>query len=97
VTPTRRFTAWETTSGLPEDSQKADEREEQRRLRDFRARANRARAVVAATPGVAELLANDRRQAARFYSQHRVSRRALRQSPPAYETFVAASQHAQSG
>jgi hypothetical protein len=36
--PTGRFILLEITSGLPDDSREADERAEERRLREFRAR-----------------------------------------------------------
>ena len=65
-TPTRRFTVWETTSGLANDSREEDEWQEERRLRDLRGRVKRARAVVAGTPGLAEVLAGDWRRAALF-------------------------------
>lgn len=57
------------TSGLPDDSHEADEREEARRLRAVRARVKVARAVVSTTPGLAEALAYDWRKAARFYGR----------------------------
>ena len=65
-TPTRRFTVWETTSGLPDDSREEDEKEGERRLRDLRGRVKTARAVVARTPGLAETLAGDWWKAGRF-------------------------------
>ena len=68
-TPTRRFTVWETTSGLPDDCREEDEGQEERRLRDLRGRVKRARAVVASTPGLAEVLAGDWQKAARFYTK----------------------------
>jgi hypothetical protein len=67
-TPTRRFTLLEITSGLPDDSREADEREEARRLRDLRGRVKAARAVVSRMPGLDETLANDWQKAARFYA-----------------------------
>jgi hypothetical protein len=69
VTPTRRFTVWETTSGLPDDSREADEAAEERRLRDLRARLKRARAIISMSPGLAEILASDSHKAARFYAR----------------------------
>ena len=68
-TPTRRFTVWEATRGLPDDSREEDERKEGRRLRDLRGRVKRARAVVKSTPGLEETLASDWRKAARFYGR----------------------------
>jgi hypothetical protein len=66
---TRRFSALETTSGLPDDSREADEKQARRRLHDLRARVKAARAVVARTPGLAAVLANDWQKAARFYAR----------------------------
>ena len=68
-TPTRRFTVMEITSGLPDDSREEDERQEEGRLRDLRGRVKRARAVVASSPGLAEVLAGDWRKAAMFYAR----------------------------
>jgi hypothetical protein len=56
---------WETTSGLPDDSREENDRTEERRLRELRARVKLARAVVANTPGLAETLARDWGKAAR--------------------------------
>ena len=67
--PTRKFAAFEITSGLPDDSREADEREEARRLRERRARVKVARAVVATTPGLAETPAAEWQRAARFYAR----------------------------
>ena len=71
--PTRRFTVFETTSGLPDDSREAEERTEERRLRDLRGRVKAARAVAATTPRLAETLAGDWRKAARFYARFGVT------------------------
>ena len=79
MTPTRRFTVLEITSGLPDDSLEEDERQEERQLRDLRGRVKRARAVVAGTPGLAETLAGDWRKAARYYARFGVTETALRQ------------------
>lgn len=37
-TPSQTFSAWESTSGLPDDSREADERAAERSVRDLRAR-----------------------------------------------------------
>jgi hypothetical protein len=71
----RQFSAWETTSGLPDDSREEDERVEARRLRDLRARVKAARAVVSATHGLAETLASDWRKAAAFYARFGITER----------------------
>jgi len=69
ATPARRFSLLEITSGLPDDSREADERAAERRLRDLRGRVKAARAIVAATPGLAETLTSDWQKAARFYAR----------------------------
>ena len=73
-----RFSERDITSGLPDDSREEDEREEERRLRDLRGRVGAARAVVAKTPGLAEVLARDWREAARFYARFGVTEETLR-------------------
>jgi len=65
----RPFSLLEITSGLPDDSREADERAAARSLRDVRARVKAARALVAATPGMAETLARDWRKAAWLYAR----------------------------
>jgi hypothetical protein len=66
---TSRFSERDITSGLPDDSREEDERLEARRLRDLRVRVKAARAVVSATPGLAEILCRDWQKAARFYAR----------------------------
>jgi hypothetical protein len=61
-----RFTVWDTTSGLPDDSREADERAAERRLRDLRGRVKAARAALAAAPGAAEAMGADWRKEAAF-------------------------------
>jgi hypothetical protein len=73
ATPTRQFSLLEITSGLPDDSREADERQAERRLRDLRARVKMARAVVSTTLGLGETLARDWQKAARFYARFRVT------------------------
>jgi len=65
----RRFSLDEITSGLPDDSRESDERAEARRLRDLRSRVKHARTLVAATPGLAEVLQSDWKRAAGFYAR----------------------------
>ena len=48
-----------------------------RRLCDLHGRVKRARAVVAGTPGLAKILAEDWRKAARFYARHRITEHAF--------------------
>ena len=81
-TATRRFTVMETLSGLPDDSREADEKEEERRVRDLRGRVKVARAVVSTMPGIAEVLARDWRRAAAFYARLGVTERMIRQGVP---------------
>ena len=69
-------------SDLSDDSREADEREEARRLRDLRARIDRARAIVATRPGLAETLATDWQQAARFYARFGITEAMLRSGVP---------------
>ena len=68
-TPTRRFTTFEITSGLPDDSREEDKRGADRHLRDLRGRVKVARGVASRTSGLTETLVNDRKKAARFYSR----------------------------
>jgi hypothetical protein len=62
-----RFTVWDTTSGLPDDSREADERAAERRLRDLRGRVKAARAAISAKSGAAEALRADWRREATLY------------------------------
>ena len=73
ATPTRRFSLLEITSGLPDDSREAEEREAERRLRELRGRVRATRAVIAGSPGLSERLAGDWRMAARFYARFGVT------------------------
>ena len=82
VTPTRRFTLEEITSGLPDDSREEDERAEARHLRDLRGRVKAARAVVGTAPGLAEILAHDWRKAAAFYARFSISEAQFRHGAP---------------
>ena len=66
---TRRFSLFETTSGLPDDSRDEDERWEERQLRDLRGRVKAARAAISAAPGAGEVLRQDRVKAAWFYAR----------------------------
>jgi hypothetical protein len=77
--PTRRFSALETTSGLPDDSREAEEKQTGRCLRDLRARVKRARTVVSTTPGLAGTLAANWQKAARFYARYGILEAQFRQ------------------
>ncbi len=73
------------TSDLPDDSRDADEREAERHLRDLRGRVKRARAVIATTPGLAEILARDVRKAAMFYARFGVTEEGVSTGVPSAE------------
>ncbi|MCI4318914.1 MAG: hypothetical protein L3K23_02125 [Thermoplasmata archaeon] len=78
----RRFSLWEITSGLPDDSRDADERLEAHRVRDIRGRVKAARAMVATTPGLAEALKRDWRKAAGFHARFGITEAELRNGVP---------------
>jgi len=77
-TSTRRFTVWETTSGMPDDCREEEERAVERRLSDLRGRVKSARTVVATMSGLAEILASDSQRAARFYARFAVTEATFR-------------------
>lgn len=87
-TPTRRFSLFDITSGLPDDSREAEERGAERRLRDLRGRVKAARAVIAGTPGLTETLKSDWQRAVRFYARFRVTEGLMRHGIPAREAEV---------
>ena len=68
ATPTRQFSLLELTSGLPDDSREADERDAERRLRDLRGRVKAAQAAVSATPGAETMLRQKWAKAAHLYA-----------------------------
>jgi hypothetical protein len=74
-----RFTAWDTTSGPPDDSREADERAEARRIRDLRGRVQEALAALSALPGAQEALRADWRREARFYARFGITRACFKQ------------------
>jgi hypothetical protein len=73
-----RFTVWDTTSDLPDDSREADERAAERRVRDLRGRVKAARAALAATPGAAEAMGEAWRKQAGFRARHEISQAQFR-------------------
>ena len=79
---TRRFSWFETTSDLPDDSREADERAAVRRLRELRACVKAVRATVATTPGLTETLVRDSQKATRFYARFGITDVQLRQGVP---------------
>jgi hypothetical protein len=78
-TPTRQFSLLEITSGLPDDSREADDKQAERRLHELRARVKAARSVVSTTPGLAETIAADWQKAARSYARFEITETVLRQ------------------
>jgi hypothetical protein len=77
-----RFSEWDITSGLPDDSREEDERQEDRHLRDLRGRVKLARAVASKNPSVAEALSRDWRKAARFYAAFAITEAEFRHGVP---------------
>jgi hypothetical protein len=88
ATPTRRFSLLDITSGLPDDSQEAEEREADQRLRDLRGRVKAARAVIAGTPILAETLKSDWQRAIRFYARFGVTEELVKHGAPPAELRV---------
>ena len=78
ATPTRRFSLMEITSGLPDDSREAEERETARRLCDLRGRVKAARAAISAAPGAGEVLATDWDKEASFYARFGITQARFR-------------------
>jgi hypothetical protein len=74
----RRFSFWEITSGLLDDSREADERREEHYLRDVRARVKLARAVVSRMPGLAAILRERPDRAARLYERFGITEEMFR-------------------
>ncbi len=74
-----------STSGLPDDSREAAERDIEWRLRDLRGRVKVVRAVIAGTPGLSELLAGDWRRAAWFCARFGVAVELVRHGVPAVD------------
>jgi len=81
----RHFSLPEIKSELPDNSLEADEDEGERRLCGLCARVERARAVVATTPGLTETLRVDWRTAAAFYARLGVIERTFRDGVPSYQ------------
>ncbi len=78
ATPTRRFSLLEITSGLPDDSREAEEREAERRLRDLRGRAKAARAAISSTPGLGDVLAKNWGKEVTFYARFGITQTQFR-------------------
>lgn len=88
ATLTGKSTLAKITSGTPSDSRESDERQEDQRLRDLRGRVKRVRAIVASTPGLAEVLASDWRRAARFYARFGITEAELRYGVPSVASVI---------
>ena len=73
-----RFTVWDTTSGLPDDSPEADERAAERTLRDLRGRVKAARAAMAASPGAAQGVRADWRRETAFLARFGITQAEFR-------------------
>ena len=69
LTETRRFSLWDITSGLPDDSREEDEKQAERYIGDLRARVKRARALASSTRGLREILRDDWQKPACFYAR----------------------------
>jgi hypothetical protein len=77
--PTRsRFTVWDVTSGLPDDSREADERAAERALRDLRDRVKAARAAISTTPRAEQAMRADWLREGAFYAQFGITKAQLR-------------------
>jgi hypothetical protein len=73
-----RFSIWDVTSGLPDDSREADERAADRRLRDLRGRVKAARAALARVPGAADAISADWRREAGFLARFGITQAQFR-------------------
>jgi hypothetical protein len=80
-----RFTVWDTTSGLPDDSREADELAAARRLRDVRGRVKAARASLSSAPGAADAMRTDLRREAAFYARFGITQAQFRHGAGAVE------------
>jgi hypothetical protein len=78
ATPTRRFSVFEVTSGLPDDSREADERAAARQIREIRARVKAARAAISAAPGADKVIRQDWTKAACFYAKFGITEERFR-------------------
>jgi hypothetical protein len=78
-----RFSVWDVTSGLPDDSREAEELGAARRLRDLRGRVKAARAALSAHPGARKALEADWRREAAFYPRFGITQAQFRHGAPA--------------
>jgi hypothetical protein len=85
-----RFTTWDTTSGLPDDSREAAERAAERRLRDLRGRVKATRAALLAAPGAAGAMRADWKRECAFYAKLGISELQFRNGVPSVEAGPAA-------
>jgi hypothetical protein len=80
-----RFSVWDVTSGLADDSREAEERAAERRLRDLRGRVKAARAALSTNPGAQEALRADWRREAAFYARFGITQAQFRHGVPRTE------------
>jgi hypothetical protein len=80
-----RFSVWDVTSGLPDDSREADERAAERRLRDLRGRVKAARAALSAHPVARGALRADWRREAAFFGRFGITQEQFRNGVPAVD------------
>lgn len=81
-----RFSEWDITSDLPNDSWEAEEQAAERRLRELRGCVKAARALVVTTPGLADVLQRDWQKAARFYARFEITEGQFRWGAPSDES-----------
>jgi hypothetical protein len=74
-----RFSVWDVTSGLPDDSREADERAESRRLRDLRGRVKAARAALSVTPEARDAMRVGWLREAAFYARFGITQAMFRE------------------
>ena len=81
------FSRRDVTSGLPDVSREADERQEARRLADLRDRVKRPRAMISTTEGLAMTLESDPLRAVALYRRFGVTAEHLRAGVPARDVW----------
>jgi hypothetical protein len=78
-----RFTVWDVTSGLPDNSREAEELGAKRRPRELRGRVKAARAALSAQPEAQEALRADWRREAAFFARFGITQEQFRHGVPA--------------
>lgn len=74
-----RFTVWDVTSGLPDDSREADDRRAERALRDLRARVKAARGEASRYESSEESPARDPGRLLAFCARWGITREQFRE------------------